>query len=119
MTDYRLNQEDIQVFIGPLKEILAQELRAGNTVKETWRGDWPYPHVIAVSLSKPFLTPVKKDMWNIDFAILTIFTTGKQSITTEGITKCLYADFPHLQICGTNTKSLNTGEQLCPSFLNR
>lgn len=57
--------EDINSFSSPLKNILERELCAGNQIKETWKGGWPYPNVTVISLSKPFQTPIVKNMENI------------------------------------------------------
>ena len=52
--------EDINSFSGPLENILERELCAGNQIKETWQGGWPYPNVTVISLSKSFQTPIAK-----------------------------------------------------------
>ena len=59
--------KDLELFIGPLREIMEKELAAGNEIRETWHGDWPYKGVVAVSLKKPFLTPVEKNLPDIMF----------------------------------------------------
>ena len=61
-----IDQKDIKKITGALKDILDAELRAGNWVKETWH-DWPSPGTVAVALSRPFLTPIKKDIPGIVF----------------------------------------------------
>lgn len=60
-----VNIEDINSFCGPLKTILERELCAGNQIKETWQGGWPYPNVTAISLSKSFQTPIAKNFENV------------------------------------------------------
>lgn len=32
-----------------LRPLLDAELRAGNRIVETWRGDFPYPHCLFIS----------------------------------------------------------------------
>lgn len=62
-----VNIEDINSFCGPLKNILERELYAGNQIKETWQGGWPYPNVTVISLSKSFQTPIAKNIENVIF----------------------------------------------------
>ena len=62
--------EELALFKGPLREILEKELVAGNEIKETWHGDWPYEGVVVINLKKPFLTPVEKNLPGVDFFIL-------------------------------------------------
>ncbi len=54
-------------FKGELKAILNLEIQSGNTVCETFCGDWPYPNSIMVFLEKPFLTPIRRDLNGIEF----------------------------------------------------
>lgn len=61
-----ISQKDIDTFVGPLKKILEAELIAGNVIRETWNG-WPSENVSTISLSKPFLTPVNKNIQGVDF----------------------------------------------------
>lgn len=61
-----IDPKAIDLFTGKLKGILDEELRAGNRIEDTWY-DWPSPHTVAVVLSRPFLTPIKKDLPGIIF----------------------------------------------------
>lgn len=65
--NFRVRQEDIDEFIGPLNDILQDELKAGNIIEETWRGNWPYPNVIAIKLANPFHASVTFDDPNVTF----------------------------------------------------
>lgn len=54
-------------YIGTLKEILLLELKAGNHICETYKGDWPCNDCIMIFLEKPFLTPIQKNLATIEF----------------------------------------------------
>lgn len=62
-----INKEDMDKLSGALLDILNAELAAGNSVCETWHGNYPYEGATAVVLKKPFLTPVRRDLPNIVF----------------------------------------------------
>lgn len=62
-----ISQSDIDLFCDPLKTILENELHAGNEIKETWQGGWPYPHVTVVSLTKMFQSPIMNNIQNVVF----------------------------------------------------
>jgi hypothetical protein len=62
-----VNSNTIMKLEGKLKEILELELKAGNTVEETYEGDWPLPNSIIVFLGKPFITPIQRNLPNIEF----------------------------------------------------
>ncbi len=62
-----IDQNDLERFTGRLKRILTSELRAGCHIVKTWHGNLPSPGVVAVILSQPFLTPVKKNLSGIVF----------------------------------------------------
>lgn len=59
--------EDLELFKGPLKEIMEKELAVGNEIKEIWHGDWPYEGVVVVSLKKPFLVQIEKELPDVEF----------------------------------------------------
>jgi hypothetical protein len=52
---------------GALRDILAAELAAGNTVREDWRGDWPESGCRFVLLEKPFMTKIRRDIPGVVF----------------------------------------------------
>lgn len=48
--------------------ILNAEISAGNSVAETWSGDFSLAENITfVALTKPFITPIRRDLPNIKF----------------------------------------------------
>jgi len=65
--DRRVNPQTVEKLSGELREILELELEAGNTIRETWEGRWPYEGVVVVSLSRPFLSPIRRSSPNLEF----------------------------------------------------
>jgi hypothetical protein len=54
-------------FVGVLKDILDEELKLGNSVVETFSGNWPYNNIKAIVLKKTFLSPIRNNAKNILF----------------------------------------------------
>lgn len=52
---------------GKLKEILEKELAAGNKIGEIYEGDWPQKGALMIFLSKPFKTPIQRNIPNIRY----------------------------------------------------
>ena len=67
MTITNIDNDTINKFTGKLKEILQLELMSGNKIAETYEGDWPYPNSIMIFLEKPFITPIQRDLKDINF----------------------------------------------------
>ena len=65
--DWRVNPGTVAKFSGELREILDLELAAGNRIRETWEGGWPHVGVVAVSLSRPFLSPIRRSSARLEF----------------------------------------------------
>ena len=60
-------------FVGVLKDILEEELKAGNKIVETYESkdsDFPVPNATMIFLEKPFRTPVRRDLASIEFSEL-------------------------------------------------
>ena len=60
----------IDRFKGKLNDILELEIKAGNTITETYEGDWPFQNSIMIFLRRPFLTPIQRDLEDIQFRIV-------------------------------------------------
>lgn len=60
-----IDSTHIDMFRGELKEILLQELAAGNEVQGTWT-NWPY-NCLTIALKEPFITPIQNDNEDIVF----------------------------------------------------
>jgi hypothetical protein len=52
---------------GTLRDILAAELAAGNTVQENRKGDWPEGACRFVLLKMPFMTEIRRDIPGVTF----------------------------------------------------
>jgi hypothetical protein len=60
----------VKKFKGLLKDILELELKAGNTIVETYESkesSFPIPNATMIFLDKPFKTPIRKDLQNIEY----------------------------------------------------
>lgn len=55
------------ILAGPLANLLEQELKAGNEIKENWQGNWPFKETKVIFLRKPFLLPIQHNLPNIEF----------------------------------------------------
>lgn len=62
-----IDKSIIDKFSGKLKEILIEELQSGNEVVEVYEGDWPCPNAIMIFLRKPFVTPIQRNLLDIEF----------------------------------------------------
>ena len=61
-------KEHLQRFTGEMLNILNAELDAGNSVAETWHGDFNLVKDITfIALKKPFITPIRRDLPGIRF----------------------------------------------------
>ena len=54
MTDNDVYEEHIEELCEELQPFLEAELDAGNTVIETWKGNWPIENCLYILLKKPF-----------------------------------------------------------------
>jgi hypothetical protein len=79
--------DSVKRFGGALKDILEQELKAGNKIVETYDandGTFPMPNAIMIFLEKPFKTPIQKDLdKTLNIGTSMIRTTGKRSISIK------------------------------------
>lgn len=60
----------VKSFKGVLKDILELELRAGNKIMETYESkdsSFPMRNATIISLDKPFGTPIRNDLANIEY----------------------------------------------------
>lgn len=60
----------VQNFKGVLKEILALEVSAGNKIVETYESKdtgFPMPNATMIFLDKPFKSPIRTDLENIEY----------------------------------------------------
>ena len=60
----------VKKFRGALKHILELELKAGNTIVETYESkdsSFPMPDATMIFLGKPFQTPIQSDLKNIEY----------------------------------------------------
>lgn len=63
-----VNQKDVDDFKGELRLILYKELKKGNEIVETYRGDWPNKDTLMIFLAKSFLIPIKRDIEGITYS---------------------------------------------------
>ena len=92
-----IDEEIIDKFQGKLKEILDAELKSGNIIIETWRGDWPCAGISVVSLKDPFKTPIQRNLDNIDFRNVNDFYYWKAEYfdqTNKQMLTCRFGDVP-------------------------
>ena len=62
-----INEYHINCFRGILKEIFKNELFSGNIIQKTWE-NWSYENVVAVCLSKIFITSINESTKDIIFS---------------------------------------------------
>lgn len=62
-----IDDKIIENFTGELKNILELELMEGNRIFKTYQGDWPLPDSTMIILEKPFKSPIKYNLKNIEF----------------------------------------------------
>ena len=67
MWNYMVDKKIVDEFCGELKKILMQELASGNTIFETWKGNWPFPSNTVILLNKPFITPLQSNIEGVEF----------------------------------------------------
>lgn len=56
--NWNVDQAQVDELSLKLKNILDLEIKAGNSIAETWTG-WPYPTTVCVALLLPFLVKVE------------------------------------------------------------
>jgi hypothetical protein len=62
-----IDNKVIEKFTGVLKNILELELNSGNTIRQTFEGNWPLPNSMIIFLDKPFKSPIQRNLKNIEF----------------------------------------------------
>ncbi len=51
----RVDQDHIDELCEELRSLLDAEIAAGNTVFETWKGNWPFERCLYIMLASPFI----------------------------------------------------------------
>jgi len=84
---------------GKLKEILERELSAGNEIRETYEGDWPQEGSVMVFLSKPFKTPIQRDLPDIEYTLVNDphYWKAQYLDTTTNVYLCCKFDGPNFE----------------------
>ena len=63
-----VNQKDVDDFKGELRLILYKELKKGNEIVETYRGDWPNKDTLMIFLKRPFITHINIELEGITYS---------------------------------------------------
>ncbi len=53
-----------------LQVILKEETKAGNEIVEISKGDWPEKNATFIFLKKPFLTPIRHNLPNVEYRLI-------------------------------------------------